>query len=103
MGDALRALHADNPLFDGEAGEIDDGWLSVRSAPAAIRRFVAIAPSPHTGVIDLDKLALLQSRPILGRGPQRQMARFILDRAVLYSGKPRSRNDPPEYAAEWPA
>ncbi|UOA27048.1 2'-deoxycytidine 5'-triphosphate deaminase [Pseudosulfitobacter sp. DSM 107133] len=53
--DALRALHADQVLVDGEA-MIDDGLgFSVDLRPAS-GTLVGYRAKPHTGVIDLDKI-----------------------------------------------
>ena len=53
--DALRALHADQVLVDGEA-VIDDGLgFSVDLRPAD-GTLVGYRAKPHTGVIDLDKI-----------------------------------------------
>jgi dCTP deaminase len=52
---ALRALHADQVLVDGEA-MIDDGLgFSVDLRPAS-GTLVGYRAKPHTGVIDLDKI-----------------------------------------------
>ena len=53
--DALRALHADQVLVDGDA-VIDDGLgFSVDLRPAQ-GTLVGYRAKPHTGVIDLDKI-----------------------------------------------
>ncbi len=53
--DALRALHADQVLVDGDA-VIDDGLgFSVDLRPAT-GTLVGYRAKPHTGVIDLDKI-----------------------------------------------
>ncbi len=53
--EALKALHDESPLVDGEA-VIDDGLgFSVDLKPAS-NSLVGYRAKPHTGVIDLDKI-----------------------------------------------
>lgn len=97
--DALRGLHAQTPLVDGTA-LIDEGLgFSVDLRPAQ-GDLVGWRARPHSGVIDLDRIAAYDARdfwdPLFG-----DQGRLILDPGAFYILVSREAvTIPPDYAAE---
>ncbi|WP_306150802.1 2'-deoxycytidine 5'-triphosphate deaminase [Roseovarius sp. MMSF_3281] len=97
--DALRALHAETPLVDGEAVISDGLGFSVDLRPEK-GTLVGYRAKPHTGVIDLDNIAGYDAAEYWeevhsGNG------RIILDPGAFYILVSREAvHIPPDYAAE---
>ncbi|ARJ69963.1 2'-deoxycytidine 5'-triphosphate deaminase [Paracoccus contaminans] len=96
---ALRALHAADPLVDG-APLIDQGLgFSVDLRPAA-GDLVGYRARPHTGVIDLDRIASYPAADFWDELRTRE-GRLILDPGAFYILVSReSVAIPPDHAAE---
>ncbi|CTQ50293.1 2'-deoxycytidine 5'-triphosphate deaminase [Jannaschia donghaensis] len=96
---ALRALHAEMPLVDGTP-MIDDGLgFSVDLTPGD-RDLVGWRAKPHTGVIDLDRLAHYDPAEYWEAIRTRRRS-IILDPGAFYILVSREAvTIPPEYAAE---
>lgn len=97
--DALRALHADQPLVDGEA-VIDAGLgFSVDLRPAK-GDLVGYRAKPHTGVIDLDLIGAYPAQEFW-EDIRTTEGRIILDPGAFYILVSREAvTIPPAYAAE---
>ncbi len=97
--DALRALHAQTPLVDGDA-MIDDGLgFSVDLRPAS-GTLVGYRAKPHTGVIDLDRIGHYDPTAYWEE-VHSEAGQIILDPGAFYILVSReSVHIPPECAAE---
>lgn len=97
--DALRALHAQTPLVDGDA-MIDDGLgFSVDLRPAS-GTLVGYRAKPHTGVIDLDRIGYYDPAAYWEE-VHSETGQIILDPGAFYILVSReSVHIPPECAAE---
>lgn len=97
--DALRALHEQTPLVDGEA-VIDEGLgFSVDLRPAA-GDLVGYRAKPHTGVIDLDRIGEYDPSEYWEE-VRSQNGQIILDPGAFYILVSREAvHIPPAYAAE---
>jgi dCTP deaminase len=97
--DALRALHAQTPLVDGDA-MIDDGLgFSVDLRPAS-GTLVGYRAKPHTGVIDLDRIGHYNPAAYWEE-VHSETGQIILDPGAFYILVSReSVHIPPECAAE---
>ena len=97
--DALRALHAQTPLVDGDA-MIDDGLgFSVDLRPAS-GTLVGYRAKPHTGVIDLDRIGHYDPAAYWEE-VHSETGQIILDPGAFYILVSReSVHIPPECAAE---
>ena len=97
--DALRALHAREPLVDGDA-VIDAGLgFSVDLRPAK-GDLVGYRAKPHTGVIDLDRIAAYPARDFW-EDIRTTEGRIILDPGAFYILVSREAvTIPPAFAAE---
>ncbi|MGH1459597.1 MAG: 2'-deoxycytidine 5'-triphosphate deaminase [Paracoccaceae bacterium] len=96
---ALRALHAQMPLVDGEA-VIDEGLgFSVDLKPAQ-GDLVGYRAKPHTGVIDLERIGVYDPAEYWEE-VRTSEGRVILDPGAFYILVSREAVCiPPEYAAE---
>ena len=96
----LRALHARMPLVDSEP-VIDDGLgFSVDLRPRAGSTLVGYRAKPHTGVIDLDKIAHYDPADFWEE-VHSDNDRIILDPGAFYILVSREAvHIPPQYAAE---
>jgi len=97
--DALRALHAQTPLVDGDA-VIDDGLgFSVDLRPEGTT-LVGYRAKPHTGVIDLDRIGYYAPADYWEQ-VHSDNGQIILDPGAFYILVSREAvTIPPEYAAE---
>ncbi|KGM88621.1 Deoxycytidine deaminase [Roseovarius mucosus DSM 17069] len=97
--DALRALHVQTPLVDGDA-MIDDGLgFSVDLRPAS-GTLVGYRAKPHTGVIDLDRIGHYDPAAYWEE-VHSEAGQIILDPGAFYILVSReSVHIPPECAAE---
>ncbi len=97
--DALRALHAETPLVDGEAVISDGLGFSVDLRPGS-GTLVGYRAKPHTGVIDLDNIAGYEAAEYWEE-VHSDNGRIILDPGAFYILVSREAvHIPPEYAAE---
>ena len=97
--DALRALHAETPLVDGEAVISDGLGFSVDLRPEA-GTLVGYRAKPHTGVIDLDNIAGYAAAEYWEE-VHSDAGRIILDPGAFYILVSREAvHIPPDYAAE---
>ncbi|WP_296763145.1 2'-deoxycytidine 5'-triphosphate deaminase [Sediminimonas sp.] len=97
--DALRALHARTPLVDG-AAVVDGGLGFSVDLAGTSNNLVGYRAKPHTGVIDLDRIAHYDPRDFWEElhGDQ---GRIILDPGAFYILVSREAvHIPPAYAAE---
>ena len=97
--DALRALHAETPLVDGDA-VIDDGLgFSVDLSPGA-DGLVGWRAKPHSGVIDLDRLGHYDPAEFW-EAIRTERGRIVLDPGAFYILVSREAVAiPPTHAAE---
>lgn len=97
---ALRALHAETPLVDGDAVIIDEGLgFSVDLRPAS-GDLVGYRAKPHTGVIDLDRIGAYDPAEYWEEVRSTE-GRVILDPGAFYILVSREAVCiPPDYAAE---
>ena len=96
---ALRALHADSPLVDGEA-VIDDGLGFSVDLRLPDTTLVGYRAKPHTGVIDLDKIGHYDPAQYWEE-VHSDNGQIILDPGAFYILVSREAvTIPPEYAAE---
>ncbi|CUH66600.1 2'-deoxycytidine 5'-triphosphate deaminase [Thalassovita gelatinovora] len=97
--DALRALHAQSPLVDGEAVISEGLGFSVDLKPAS-GTLVGYRAKPHTGVIDLDRIGEYDSAEYWEE-VRTNNGQIILDPGAFYILVSREAvHIPPEYAAE---
>ena len=97
--EALRALHADTPLVDGEAVIGDGLGFSVDLRPEK-GTLVGYRAKPHTGVIDLDNIAGYEAAEYWEE-VHSDNGRIILDPGAFYILVSREAvHIPPDYAAE---
>ncbi len=97
--DALRALHARTPLVDGTA-VIDEGLGFSVDLKLPGSSLVGYRAKPHTGVIDLDKIAHYAPADFWEE-VHSETGHIILDPGAFYILVSReSVTIPPEYAAE---
>ncbi|MRU13970.1 2'-deoxycytidine 5'-triphosphate deaminase [Roseovarius sp. A21] len=97
--DALRALHAETPLVDGEAVISDGLGFSVDLKPES-GTLVGYRAKPHTGVIDLDNIAGYDAAEYWEE-VHSDTGRIILDPGAFYILVSREAvHIPPQYAAE---
>ena len=97
--DALRALHAETPLVDGEAVISDGLGFSVDLRPGS-GTLVGYRAKPHTGVIDLDNIAGYEAAEYWEE-VHSDNGRIILDPGAFYILVSREAvHIPLEYAAE---
>jgi len=96
---ALRALHAEVPLVDGEA-LISDGLGFSVDLTAGKDGLVGYRAKPHTGIIDLDRIGHYEPAEFWERLETRE-ERIILDPGAFYILVSREAvTIPPMYAAE---
>ncbi len=96
---ALRQLHADTPLVDGEA-VIDDGLGFSVDLRLPNTTLVGYRAKPHTGVIDLDKIGHYAPADYWEE-VHSDNGQIILDPGAFYILVSREAvTIPPEYAAE---
>lgn len=96
---ALRALHAETPLVDGEA-VIDDGLGFSVDLRLPDTTLVGYRAKPHTGVIDLDLIDHYDPRAYWEE-VHSDNGQIILDPGAFYILVSREAvTIPPEYAAE---
>ncbi|VCU59044.1 Deoxycytidine triphosphate deaminase [Tritonibacter mobilis] len=96
---ALAKLHADTPLVDGEA-VIEDGLGFSVDLRLPGTDLVGYRAKPHTGVIDLDRIAAYDPRDYWEE-VRSDKGRIILDPGAFYILVSREAvHIPPEYAAE---
>ncbi|MEP5730225.1 MAG: 2'-deoxycytidine 5'-triphosphate deaminase [Sulfitobacter sp.] len=96
---ALRALHADTPLVDGEA-VIDDGLGFSVDLRLPGTTLVGYRAKPHTGVIDLDNIGHY-SPADYWEDVHSENGQIILDPGAFYILVSREAvTIPPQYAAE---
>lgn len=96
---ALRALHAQSPLVDGEA-VIDDGLGFSVDLKLADGTLVGYRAKPHTGVIDLDRIGHYDPAEYWEE-VHSENGRIILDPGAFYILVSREAvHIPPAYAAE---
>ncbi|MEL6100248.1 MAG: 2'-deoxycytidine 5'-triphosphate deaminase [Pseudomonadota bacterium] len=97
--EALRDLHADSPLVDGEA-VIDDGLGFSVDLRLPETTLVGYRAKPHTGVIDLDKIGHYDPADYWEEVHAHD-GRIILDPGAFYILVSREAvHIPPEFAAE---
>ena len=97
--DALRALHAQTPLVDGDA-VIDDGLGFSVDLRLKDTTLVGYRAKPHTGVIDLDKIGHYAPADYWEE-VHSDNGQIILDPGAFYILVSREAvTIPPEYAAE---
>ncbi|MBT9383378.1 2'-deoxycytidine 5'-triphosphate deaminase [Pseudooceanicola sp. CBS1P-1] len=98
--EALRALHAQSPLVDGEA-VIEQGLgFSVDLNPGK-DGLVGYRAKPHTGVIDLDRIGAYDAREFWEPVRTDERRSIILDPGAFYILVSREAvTIPPDYAAE---
>ncbi|WP_294621465.1 2'-deoxycytidine 5'-triphosphate deaminase [uncultured Roseovarius sp.] len=97
--DALRALHTETPLVDGEAVISDGLGFSVDLKPEK-GTLVGYRAKPHTGVIDLDNIAGYEAAEYWEE-VHSETGRIILDPGAFYILVSREAvHIPPDYAAE---
>ncbi len=97
--DALRDLHAETPLVDGEAVISDGLGFSVDLKPEK-GTLVGYRAKPHTGVIDLDNIAGYEAAEYWEE-VHSETGRIILDPGAFYILVSREAvHIPPDYAAE---
>ena len=97
--DALRALHAETPLVDGDAVISDGLGFSVDLRPEE-GTLVGYRAKPHTGVIDLDNIAGYEAAEYWEE-VHSDNGRIILDPGAFYILVSREAvHIPPDYAAE---
>ncbi|GFE51717.1 2'-deoxycytidine 5'-triphosphate deaminase [Roseobacter cerasinus] len=97
--DALRALHAETPLVDGEV-VIDDGLGFSVDLRLPDTTLVGYRAKPHTGVIDLDLINHYDPRAYWEE-VHSDTGQIILDPGAFYILVSREAvTIPPEYAAE---
>ena len=97
--DALRDLHADSPLVDGEA-VIDDGLGFSVDLRLPETTLVGYRAKPHTGVIDLDKIGHYDPADYWEEVHAHD-GRIILDPGAFYILVSREAvHIPPDFAAE---
>jgi dCTP deaminase len=97
---ALRALHAETPLVDGNAAVIDEGLgFSVDLRPET-DTLVGYRAKPHTGVIDLDRIGHYAPADYWEE-VHAENGHIILDPGAFYILVSREAvHIPPHYAAE---
>jgi len=96
---ALRALHAETPLVDGQAVISDGLGFSVDLRPEK-GTLVGYRAKPHTGVIDLDTIAGYEAANYWEE-VHSDNGHIILDPGAFYILVSREAvHIPPEYAAE---
>ncbi|WP_099827329.1 2'-deoxycytidine 5'-triphosphate deaminase [Oceaniglobus indicus] len=96
---ALRALHDETPLVDGEA-IIDDGLAFSVDLRPETGDLVGYRAKPHTGVIDLDRIGAYRAAEFWEEIRTRD-GRIILDPGAFYILVSREAvTIPPLYAAE---
>ncbi len=97
--DALRDLHTDSPLVDGEA-VIDDGLGFSVDLRLPETTLVGYRAKPHTGVIDLDKIGHYDPADYWEEVHAHD-GRIILDPGAFYILVSREAvHIPPDFAAE---
>ena len=98
--DALRALHSDTPLVDGDSAVIDEGLgFSVDLRPAT-GTLVGYRAKPHAGVIDLDRIGHYAPADYWEE-VHAENGHIILDPGAFYILVSREAvHIPPQYAAE---
>jgi dCTP deaminase len=97
--DALRALHAVDPLVSGEAVISEGLGFSVDLLPGA-GDLVGYRAKPHTGVVDLDRIGHYPARDFWEELRTTE-GRIILDPGAFYILVSREAvTIPPDYAAE---
>lgn len=97
--DALRALHAQTPLVDGDA-VIDEGLGFSVDLRLPDTTLVGFRAKPHTGVIDLDRINHYPPRDYWEE-VHSDNGQIILDPGAFYILVSREAvTIPPEYAAE---
>ncbi|MFK7835146.1 MAG: 2'-deoxycytidine 5'-triphosphate deaminase [Sulfitobacter sp.] len=97
--DALRALHAETPLVDGDA-VIDDGLGFSVDLRLPDTTLVGYRAKPHTGVIDLDNIGFYDPAAYWEE-VHSENGQIILDPGAFYILLSREAvTIPPEYAAE---
>lgn len=97
--DALRALHAADPLVSGEAVISEGLGFSVDLLPGA-GDLVGYRAKPHTGVVDLDRIGHYPARDFWEELRTTE-GRIILDPGAFYILVSREAvTIPPDYAAE---
>ena len=97
--DALRALHAQTPLVDGDA-VIDDGLGFSVDLKLPDTTLVGYRAKPHTGVIDLDNIGYYEPAHYWEEVHSNN-GQIILDPGAFYILVSREAvTIPPEYAAE---
>ena len=97
--DALRALHAQAPLVDGDA-VIDDGLGFSVDLKLPNTTLVGYRAKPHTGVIDLDNIGYYDPADYWEE-VRTTNGQIILDPGAFYILVSREAvTIPPEYAAE---
>jgi len=97
--DALRALHAQTPLVDGEA-VIDEGLGFSVDLKLPDTTLVGYRAKPHTGVIDLDNIGHYAPAEYWEE-VHTENGQIILDPGAFYILVSREAvTIPPEYAAE---
>ena len=96
---ALRQLHSETPLVDGEAVISDGLGFSVDLKPAS-GTLVGYRAKPHTGIIDLDRIGGYDPADYWEEVHSGQ-GRIILDPGAFYILVSREAvHIPPSYAAE---
>ncbi|MEP4198215.1 MAG: 2'-deoxycytidine 5'-triphosphate deaminase [Aliishimia sp.] len=97
--DALRSLHADSPLVDGDA-VIDDGLGFSVDLKLPNTTLVGYRAKPHTGVIDLDNIGFYDPRAYWEE-VHAENGQIILDPGAFYILVSREAVViPPNFAAE---
>jgi len=98
--DALKSLHAESPLVDGEA-MIEQGLgFSVDLRPHRNSDLVGYRAKPHTGVIDLDRIGAYDPTEFWEE-IRTDAGQIILDPGAFYILVSREAvHIPPDYAAE---